>query len=386
MESPPIHYAKTSDGASIAYWVLRNGPSAMVHMPAAHSHLRNEWELPEIASWYERLSSGRTLIAYDAGGMGMSELPPAATGIADMPPGSPRRPAWADGDERPSEEEAAARQDLEAVLTATGAEPVTLLATWMQAWVAMRFAADFPERVSGLVLWGTSTRGSDMWDATAAAVFNLVTVNPRQWAKTVLSSLMGWSAGDAVDRYIQATGMGGTHAVPESRSFDALKAVNHDELASSLEVPTLVLHSRHNSFVSEQTASRLAATIPNAQLVVMDGESLALPFEVADQALEAINTFIPEASQLAKASSAPPDAGSDGGAPPYPAGLSAREVEVLRLLAGDLSNPEIAERLVISRHTVVRHLNNVYTKIGVSGRAGAAAYVIAQGLLEDPQS
>ena len=59
---------------------------------------------------------------------------------------------------------------------------------------------------------------------------------------------------------------------------------------------------------------------------------------------------------------------------------------MLCLLAADLSNPQIAERLVISRRTVVRHLNNIYSKIGVTGRAGAAAYAIAQGLLEDRQS
>ena len=65
---------------------------------------------------------------------------------------------------------------------------------------------------------------------------------------------------------------------------------------------------------------------------------------------------------------------------PTPMVFSAREADVLRLVAADLSNPEIAERLVISRHTVVRHRNNIYTKIGVSGRAGAATYAAEHGL------
>jgi DNA-binding CsgD family transcriptional regulator len=65
----------------------------------------------------------------------------------------------------------------------------------------------------------------------------------------------------------------------------------------------------------------------------------------------------------------------------YPAGLSEREVEVLRLLAGGMSNPAIAGALVLSVHTVERHVANIYAKIGAHGRADATAYAIRNGLL-----
>ena len=60
----------------------------------------------------------------------------------------------------------------------------------------------------------------------------------------------------------------------------------------------------------------------------------------------------------------------------YPDGLTARQVEVLRLVAAGLTNAEIAARLVVSEHTVERHLANIYPKIGVRNRAEAAAYTL----------
>jgi LuxR family transcriptional regulator, maltose regulon positive regulatory protein len=66
-----------------------------------------------------------------------------------------------------------------------------------------------------------------------------------------------------------------------------------------------------------------------------------------------------------------------------PAGLTAREVEVLRLVARGRSNQEIADELVLSVRTVERHIANIYDKIGASGRAAraaAASYALAAGV------
>jgi predicted ATPase/DNA-binding CsgD family transcriptional regulator len=65
----------------------------------------------------------------------------------------------------------------------------------------------------------------------------------------------------------------------------------------------------------------------------------------------------------------------------YPAGLSAREVDVLRLLAGGLTNAQIAQQLFISPRTVNTHLTAVYHKIGSSTRAEAARFATEHGLL-----
>jgi HD-GYP domain-containing protein (c-di-GMP phosphodiesterase class II) len=65
----------------------------------------------------------------------------------------------------------------------------------------------------------------------------------------------------------------------------------------------------------------------------------------------------------------------------WPAGLTAREVEVLRHLARGMSQQEIAERLVISRKTASNHVEHIYTKIGVSNRAMASLFATRHGLL-----
>jgi DNA-binding CsgD family transcriptional regulator len=64
----------------------------------------------------------------------------------------------------------------------------------------------------------------------------------------------------------------------------------------------------------------------------------------------------------------------------YPDGLTAREVQVLRLLAEGQTNKEITATLVVSVPTVQRHIANIYGKIGARGRADATAYTIRRGL------
>jgi HD-GYP domain-containing protein (c-di-GMP phosphodiesterase class II) len=67
-----------------------------------------------------------------------------------------------------------------------------------------------------------------------------------------------------------------------------------------------------------------------------------------------------------------------------PAGLTDRQLEVLRLLASGLSNRQIAARLVVSPRTAERHVQDVYGKIGLSSRAGAALYAMEHGLIDKP--
>lgn len=71
-------------------------------------------------------------------------------------------------------------------------------------------------------------------------------------------------------------------------------------------------------------------------------------------------------------------------APAYPDGLTAREVEVLRLIAAGKTTREIAGALVVSPYTVERHITNLYAKAGVRGRAGAASYALHHNLVPSP--
>ena len=68
-------------------------------------------------------------------------------------------------------------------------------------------------------------------------------------------------------------------------------------------------------------------------------------------------------------------------APTSPDGLTAREVEVLRLVAQGLTDAQVAEMLVISPHTVNTHLKAIYGKIGVSSRSAATRYALEHTLM-----
>jgi len=65
----------------------------------------------------------------------------------------------------------------------------------------------------------------------------------------------------------------------------------------------------------------------------------------------------------------------------YPAGLTSREVEVLRLLVQGLTYAEIADKLVISRRTVNAHVSTIYSKLDVTSRMAAIRFAEAHHLL-----
>jgi len=65
----------------------------------------------------------------------------------------------------------------------------------------------------------------------------------------------------------------------------------------------------------------------------------------------------------------------------YPAGLTAREVEVLRLVAQGLSDAQVAEQLVVSHRTVTTHLTSIYNKLGVNSRTAATRFAVEHQLV-----
>ncbi|HJR26044.1 MAG TPA: response regulator transcription factor, partial [Acidimicrobiales bacterium] len=87
----------------------------------------------------------------------------------------------------------------------------------------------------------------------------------------------------------------------------------------------------------------------------------------------------PEAVEAVIAAAGLPRSGARRGH--HPAGLTDREIEVLRLVARACTNREVAEQLHISRRTAEHHVQNVYAKIGVSSRSAAALFAIQHDLL-----
>jgi len=97
---------------------------------------------------------------------------------------------------------------------------------------------------------------------------------------------------------------------------------------------------------------------------------------VTDQALHQIPAG--RAAPRADALVSEPDAAESGEAAPV---LTPRELEVLTLVAQGLSNPDVAQQLALSEHTVHRHLANILRKIGLSSRVAAAAWGARNGLI-----
>ncbi len=95
------------------------------------------------------------------------------------------------------------------------------------------------------------------------------------------------------------------------------------------------------------------------------------------QALAAQGT----AEMALTAPTGPPSTPPAKTSPTYPAGLTAREVEVLRLVAQGLTDTQVADQLVISRRTVNWHLTSIYSKLQVSSRSAATRYAIEQHLI-----
>ena len=146
---------------------------------------------------------------------------------------------------------------------------------------------------------------------------------------------------------------------------------------------TVTLSARSTSCVPRSTIwQELSAPYESAHeraLIAMacrqlgDEESARLEFEQARTTFETLGAA-PDVAAI----DALVDATAD--TMPLPGGLTAREAEVLKLVTAGMSNHEIAVQLVVSDHTVRRHLQNIFAKAGVSSRAAATVYVFEHGL------
>jgi DNA-binding NarL/FixJ family response regulator len=107
--------------------------------------------------------------------------------------------------------------------------------------------------------------------------------------------------------------------------------------------------------------ARSRALIGAACAALGDDEAAALELEAARSAFAALGA-------------APTESAGSGR-------LTARELQVLRLVAVGKTNREIAAELVVSEHTVARHLQNIFAKLGVSSRTAAGAFAFSHDLV-----
>jgi DNA-binding NarL/FixJ family response regulator len=133
-----------------------------------------------------------------------------------------------------------------------------------------------------------------------------------------------------------------------------------------LTMPALVLHRRGDRTVPIGRGRELAALLPTARFVALAGDSHMPWLDDQRELQRALAGFLRDESPVE----------SNGDSP-----LSRRETEVLRLVAAGLTNRDIASSLVLSEHTVHRHVANILRKLSQSSRAGAAAHATRAGMI-----
>lgn len=318
------------------------------------SHLELNWRDPRFRAFVDALGRERTVVRYDPPGTGVSAGDAAPAG-AEL------------------EREAAA---LAAVVAAAGAERVDLIAASSGAPVGIAYAAAHPERVRRLVLYGGYAAGSEIADSRARqATVDLVREHWGLGSRALADVFMPSADAEAREAFVAYQ----REAASPERAASALEAVYRFDVTSRLDevrTPAVVLHRRGDRAIPFDLGRELAAGLPEATFVVLEGADHFPWLGDTEQAVRAILGGLG-----AEPGAAPLVRGAGGARPQEESELTGRETEVLGLIASGLSDREIAERLVLSPHTVHRHVANVRAKLGLPTRAAAAAAAAKRGLL-----
>lgn len=334
---PQVQYTKTSDGVSIAYYAIGSGPPLVYIAPG--SHLEREWQYPEQRAWLERLASNHKLVRYDHRGTGLSD--------------------W----DAPYTLELAVH-DIEALAQRERLTRFILLGQVYSAAIAVLYACEHPETVSHLILWSPyadfrdfSNSAPSLQASRAAAAVDFQT-----HTELLAHLITGRTDADQSRRFAAYLR---EFSTPEKYLSSTSRFADFDltPKLGELKMPVLVLHRREAAFPAIEVVRKVAANIPFARLVLLEGAALAPFLGDMDSVLRAITDFLAEANEGVR-----------------PAGLSEREVEILAQLAAGRSNAGIAQVLTISTRTVERHIENIYLKIGAHNRAEATAFAFRNGI------
>lgn len=344
-----VRYAAARDGTRLGWAESGAGP---VVVKAANwlTHLEYEWQSPVWKHWLQFFSAHSRFVRYDERGCGMSEWG-----------GELSLDLWAD--------------DLGSIIDAAQPEgPVTLLGISQGAATCIHYAVRHPERVSRLILYGGYVHGAQKRGTPGDRIEHqaMIELARQSWGKDNPTFRQVFTS-----RFIP----GGT---PQQLDWfndlclkttsgeivaHLLEARGHVDISSSLSAvrqPTLVLHARSDEVLPIEEGRLLASGIPDAEFVELDSRNhILLEHEPAWQRFqEAVLAFVPHRESAGD---------SVFGA------LSARERQVLSLIADGLSNAEIAAQLQISEKTVRNHASNLFDKLGVWSRAQAIVFARDHG-------
>ena len=320
--------------ARVAYATVGSGPALL--LPALWvSHLELEWGFEEYRDFIGALARDRTIVRYDRIGTGMSDRPASPEISVD-----------------------AEVRTIAAVADAAGLADLSLLGISWGSSPAAAFAAAFPERVRRLVLIGSYARGSEVApEALRAAMADTVRAHWGAGSRLLADVWMPGADAGTRDRFARLQRAAASPEVAAAM-LEAVYATDMREVLSRVRAPALVIHRRDDRAMPFAQGREVASLLPDAQFVAAEGDAHPPWLGDSDAIVAAVSAFL-----------APPSE------------LSAREAEVLRLVAEGLSDGEIAARLIVSPHTVHRHVANIRTKLGHPSRAAAAADATRRGLI-----
>jgi len=334
-------------GRRVAY-ELRGEGAPVIAAAWWVSHLELEWRDPAFRSFWESLGRGYSLVRYDRLGVGMSDR---EIGPEDLT----------------LERDVAM---LEAVLDELGWERAVVIGGSSGGCAAIAFAARFPDRVERLLLYGAYADGGSIApEQVRAAVVGAVRSHWGLGSRVLADIFLGDVGTPELERFARFQ-----RAATSAETAAALLELTYrndvrGELAR-VQVPTLVLHRRSDRAIPYRLGRQLAAAIPHAALVPLEGSAHFPWAGDTDSVIRAARSLLDRK---------PASAGVLGEPPAVL--LSGREREVLALVARGLSDREIAEQLVVSPHTVHRHVANIRNKLGRGSRTAAVAEAARLGLL-----
>jgi len=278
---PRIQYAKTADGVNIAFWTLGKG-TPLVYLPDLPlTHIQMEWQIPELHRWNERLAEKRMLVRYDGRGWGQSEGDVTDYSLDVL------------------------MLDLEGVVDRLSLERFALFGGLQMGPVAIAYAARNPERVSRLILWCSWARASDFYTSPRLrALGQLLEKDWELYTETMGHILLGFSEGKPAHQTAElyresVTRQALRAAVAALRQFDVT------DLLSRVRAPTLVLHRRQVRLLDVDVARHLASHIPDARLLLQEGDILSPSLGDTEAAFRAIDEFLGEGEKSVAGAEAP---------------------------------------------------------------------------------
>ena len=352
-----IQFCQTHDGIRIALAKAGEGPP-LVRTANWFTHLELDWNSAIWRHWFETLADGRTLVRYDPRGSGLSDR-----NVDDF-----SLEAWI--------------SDLEAVVDAVGLQRFPLIGLCQGGVVAVAFAARHPERVTRLILYdsylsGAYAEGVDQSiQKQAHTLSEMIELGWGQEAgafREVFANLLMPDATKEQLRWIGELQRRSASATTARRLWDAFNTFDIRAEVGKLRVPTLVFHVRGDAMVPFEAGRRLAAAIPNARFVPLEGKNHIL---LANE--RAWQTFRTELSNFLAA-----DEPTEILSQSKLEALSPREKEILDYIARGLANVEIARMTGIAEKTVRNHITTIFSKLAVEHRAQAIVAARKAGLGRD---